>query len=119
MSPRRETVVVEADPPAYPGGYGTIRTVEVHHYHTGPRGSCSRAFMATALLLLITFAFSAVCFVAWNFYNLSELLTDSRAAEFYHASFHFALTLFWKKKTWLLYACQTKLNQYFCTAKRA
>lgn len=28
--------------------------------------------MVTVLLLLITLAFSAICFVAWNFYNLSE-----------------------------------------------
>lgn len=49
--------------------------MEVHHYHRSrnPRGSsCSRAFLATLLLFVITLAFSALCFVAWNFYNLSE-----------------------------------------------
>jgi hypothetical protein len=71
----RETVVVETSPPAYPGGYGTIE-VHHHHHHTirahGPRGSCCRALVVFLLLLLIMTSFSIVCFVAWNFYNLSE-----------------------------------------------
>jgi hypothetical protein len=70
----RETVVIEASPPAYPGGYGTI---EVHHHHhtlrtRGPRGSYCKAFLVTLLILLTMTIFSVVFFVAWNFYNLSE-----------------------------------------------
>ena len=71
----RDTVVVETSPPAYPGGYGTIE-VHHHHHHTlrsrGPRNSCCRALAFTLLILMVMTSFSAVCFVAWNFYNLSE-----------------------------------------------
>ena len=75
----RETVVIEPTPPAYPGGYGTIE-VHHHHHHTlrarGPRGSCCRALAVTLLILLAMTTFSVVCFVAWNFYNLSECEKD-------------------------------------------
>ncbi|KAF2252612.1 hypothetical protein BU26DRAFT_562341 [Trematosphaeria pertusa] len=73
MSPR-ETVVIEAAPPAYPGSYGAI---EVHHHHhtvraRTPRGACCRALLVCLLILLIMAAFGVVAFVAWNFYNLSQ-----------------------------------------------
>ncbi|KAF2000303.1 hypothetical protein P154DRAFT_575987 [Amniculicola lignicola CBS 123094] len=76
MAPR-ETVVIEASPPSYPGSnYGTV---EVHHHHhhslrmrARRSSSCCRAMLITIILLFFMAAFSAVCFVAWNFYNLSE-----------------------------------------------
>ncbi|KAF2177876.1 hypothetical protein K469DRAFT_350128 [Zopfia rhizophila CBS 207.26] len=76
MAPR-ETVVVETSPPSYSsGGYGTI---EVHHHHhhtlrTRPNRSsaCCRTVLISFLILFIIACFGAVCFVAWNFYNLSE-----------------------------------------------
>ncbi|ORY15911.1 hypothetical protein BCR34DRAFT_584836 [Clohesyomyces aquaticus] len=73
----RETVVIESSPPAYPGGYGTI-DVHHHYHHTLLGGSrrrssaCCRAILIMLLILLIMAAFGVVCFVAWNFYNLSE-----------------------------------------------
>ncbi|PSN62441.1 hypothetical protein BS50DRAFT_577347 [Corynespora cassiicola Philippines] len=75
MAPR-ETVVVEAAPPSYPGGsgYGTIE-VHHHHHHTlrmRDRGACFRSFLLFILILVVMVGFSAVCFVAWNYYNLSE-----------------------------------------------
>lgn len=66
----REIVVIDASAPP---PYGTIEVHHVHHHSVRTRNSaCCRAILITFLLLLIMAGFSIVCFVAWNFYNLSE-----------------------------------------------
>ncbi|PVI07023.1 hypothetical protein DM02DRAFT_609394 [Periconia macrospinosa] len=74
MSPPHETVINTSSlPPAYSSGYGTIEVHHHHHHvvrdHDRARHPCSRSFL---VIVLIAVAFSGICFVAWNFYNLSE-----------------------------------------------
>jgi hypothetical protein len=80
MAPR-ETIVIDANPPAYPGGYGSIepRTIEVHHHHhhtlsaRDARSSAfCRALLVVILVLFIVASFGIVTFVAWNYHEVAE-----------------------------------------------
>lgn len=73
--------MVDANPPAYPGGYGTIepRTVEVHHHHhhtlrarEDRSSACCRALLIVILVLFIVASFGIVAFVAWNYHEVAE-----------------------------------------------
>lgn len=73
--------MIDANPPAYPGGYGTIeaRTIEVHHHHhhtlraRDARASAfCRALLIVILVLFIVTSFGIVSFVAWNYHEVAE-----------------------------------------------
>ncbi|KAF3047447.1 hypothetical protein E8E12_006868 [Didymella heteroderae] len=73
---RHETVVIDPNPPAYPGGYGTVE-VHHHHHHTlrarDTRASaCCRTLLVVILVLFITISFGIITFVAWNFHEVAE-----------------------------------------------
>ncbi|KAF2623472.1 hypothetical protein BU25DRAFT_179715 [Macroventuria anomochaeta] len=76
MAPRETTygIVVDANPPAYPGGI-----VEVHHHHHHTlcaRNARYSAFCRILLVVILVFfiiaSFGIVTFVAWNFHEVAE-----------------------------------------------
>ncbi|KAH6637707.1 hypothetical protein C7974DRAFT_411175 [Boeremia exigua] len=78
MAPR-ETIVIDANPPAYPGGYGSIepRAIEVHHHYTlrardSRSAACCRALLVLILVLFVVGSFAIVAFVAWNYHEVAE-----------------------------------------------